>query len=175
MDKSGIGKTDGRQLMRKILVTAGFLLLALLVILQFFRPERNEDLRQTGNDLGRNLEVPADVSVVLQHSCYDCHSNDTRYPWYSWVSPVSWLLERHISHGKAELNFSEFGNLDRSAKITALSNLCEVLEEGSMPLKSYLLIHRDARLTAEETAAICKWSEAEAMKLIRAGTSQGAP
>ena len=175
MDKRGVGKTDGRQLMRKILVTAGFLLLIILLILQFIRPERNEGLRGTENDMVRVIEVPADIGAMLEHSCYDCHSNQTRYPWYSRISPISWLLERHISHGKEKLNFSEFGNLDRTAKIALLSDLCEVVQADIMPLKSYLLIHRDAGLTEDETAAICAWSDAEAMKLIRTGTLPEGP
>ncbi len=84
---------------------AGLLLIAVLIILQFFQPEKNSG-PSTSDDLIQVLAVPESIANVLRSSCYDCHSNQTNYPWYNRISPVSWYLSKHISMGKEELNFS---------------------------------------------------------------------
>jgi len=142
------------------------ILIGIFVVIQFFRPERNL-LPPTESDLLVQLDPPEELALILQNSCYDCHSNQTRYPWYSHVSPVSWYLDRHIREGKEEVNFSHFGDLEQRAKIRLLNEICEEVEEGSMPLPSYIRMHRDALLTAEEIASLCDWSELEALRLMR--------
>jgi hypothetical protein len=141
-------------------------LIGIIVVIQFFRPERNL-LPLTESDLLVQLDPPEELALILQNSCYDCHSNQTRYPWYSHVSPVSWYLDRHIREGKEEVNFSHFGDLEQRAKIRLLNEICEEVEEGSMPLPSYIRMHRDALLTAEEIESLCDWSELEALRLMR--------
>ena len=157
--------------MRRPVKSAGILLIAVLIILQFLQPERNLESEGSDIDLMAVLSVPDQVAVLLKNSCYDCHSNRTAYPWYSRISPVSWYLASHIREGKAELNLSEFGNLEKSRKVGALGDICDVIDSGAMPLKSYLLIHRNARIGQPGMDALCSWSEAEAMKILREGTS----
>jgi hypothetical protein len=148
------------------------IIIAGLVIMQFFRPERNTGELRQANDILVALRVPDSLSVILENSCFDCHSNHTRYPWYSQIAPVSWYLARHIRHGRDQLNLSEFGQLEKSRKIGALSDICEMVEAGSMPLKSYLIIHRDARISEKEAEAICDWLESASLEILRGDTSK---
>lgn len=145
------------------------LLLVLVAVsaIQFIQPDRNADLEEPGNDLLTVLTVPDSVAALLKNSCYDCHSGNTVYPWYSRISPLSWFLQGHINRGKEELNFSAFGQLEKRKQIGSLSEICEVLESGAMPLKSYLLIHRDARLDPIQIASLCDWSGKEAGRLMK--------
>lgn len=152
--------------MRKGIKWALLFVAGVLVVIQFFRPDRN--LQPVGgDDLLVLLEPPAEVAQLLKNSCYDCHSDQTRYPWYSHVAPVSWFLDSHIREGKEEVNFSQFGALEKGAKIGVLTEICEVVEEGSMPLPGYLRLHRDAVLDEEQAGMLCEWSELEALKLLR--------
>lgn len=153
--------------MRRQIKLAGLILVVLLFAIQFIQPERNLSEQMQENDMLYSLDVPAQVAVLLKNSCYDCHSESTHYPWYSRISPVSWFLNRHIEEGKEALNFNEYAGLKLRKQIGALSSLCEVLESGSMPLPSYLIIHRGAVLGDEDIAEICDWSESEALKIMQ--------
>ena len=138
-----------------------------LVLIQFFQPERNLGNENREKDLLTIASVPDSLAIIFKSSCYDCHSNRTAYPWYSYISPVSWYLEKHVRNGKDALNFSNFGNLGKKQRISALSNICDVLESGSMPLKSYLLIHQSSRLVESEREALCNWAEMEALIIMK--------
>ena len=155
--------------MRRPIKLAGLILVALLFAIQFIQPEQNLSEQMQENDMLYSLAVPAQVAELLKNSCYDCHSEFTHYPWYSRISPVSWLLNRHIEEGKEALNFNEYAGLKERKKIGTLSSLCEVLESGSMPLRGYLIIHKEAVLGDEEIAEICDWSESEALKIMQSG------
>lgn len=153
--------------MKKGIRIAGLLLIVTLIVLQFFRPEKNQgDIRQD-NDLLLVASVPDTLAEILLNACYDCHSNHTEYPWYSRISPVSWYLYKHIQDGKEELNLSEYGVLDKAEKIGALSDIYDALEAGTMPLKSYLLIHQDARISQEEIDALLDWADQESLSLMK--------
>lgn len=153
--------------MRKPIKMVGIVLVGGIVLIQFFQPERNLGNVDTENDLVTVTMVPDSLATILKNSCYDCHSNWTEYPWYSYISPVSWYLEKHIRKGKEELNMSDFGNLEKGMKIGVLADVCDVMESGSMPLKSYLVIHKSALVSEAEKKAICSWSELEALKIMR--------
>jgi len=111
--------------------------------------------------------MPEEVEKVLRTSCFDCHSNRTEYPWYSYISPVSWYLESHIRKGKDQMNFDNFGHLDKNRKIGILADICDEIESGSMPLKSYLLFHRKAMIGEEDKETLCSWTELEAVSIMR--------
>jgi hypothetical protein len=145
----------------------GLGLIGVLVVLQFFRPDRNRTPVDPQQDLLSVASPPDQVASLIRSACYDCHSNQTSYPWYSNISPVSWYLQQHINEGKEEVNFSEYGSMEKAAKIRLLDEFYEVLEDGEMPLRSYTLIHREARLSKEETDALCSWSEQEALRVMR--------
>jgi hypothetical protein len=97
---------------------------------------------------------------ILRRSCSDCHSNDSRWPWYSYVAPVSWWLTDHVSHARQHMNFSEWGTYDQKKRADLLDEICMQTEMKEMPLPSYLLIHRDARLSESDVRTLCQWSEA---------------
>ncbi len=153
--------------MRKSAKIIGSALIGGIVLIQFFQPDRNLGKFNPGTDMLVVTNAPDSLASVLKNSCYNCHSNQTRYPWYGYIAPVSWYLDTHIQKAKADLNMSNFGGLDKKKKIGTLSKICEELESGSMPLKSYLLIHQEARLSKSEIKAICDWSEFTALKIMR--------
>ena len=134
-------------------------LLVAFVGIQFIPTNRNHSEEVPPSDFMLVKNVPTEVKSILMISCYDCHSNNTHYPWYQKVQPVSWYLEGHIEDGKEELNFSDFGSYsDRMQKAKMRSILSQV-KDGKMPLSSYTLLHHEAKLTAEEKQILEKWIE----------------
>jgi Haem-binding domain len=135
--------------------------------IQFVRPDRTNPPVVQAQTLDATTDVPPDIKMILGRSCSDCHSNQTLYPWYSNVSPFSWFLADHIRDGRKELNFSEWSTYAPRKKAKKLDELCEQVSSGEMPLPSYLWIHRDAKLTASESQALCDWSAREKSKIIQ--------
>ena len=107
------------------------------------------------------IAAPAQIEVLLTRACYDCHSNETRWPWYSRVAPVSWLVARDVALGRKELNFSEWGSYYPQTRKRKLQWMGRVLRERSMPPWAYRLMHPGARLTAAERATLDRWIESE--------------
>lgn len=137
-----------------ILVVAGF------VILQFFRPDRTNPPINEAETLEASTKVPPDVQMILARSCNDCHSSKTVWPWYSNISPASWFLADHIEDGRRHLNFSTWATYDNKKKLKRLEETCDLVKAREMPLPSYLWIHRSAKLSDSEIAAICEWTKA---------------
>lgn len=138
---------------------------AIFVGLQFFRPERNAAAAPSSDDLIHRLAPPPHVRAVLQTSCYDCHSNQTKYPWYAELQPTAWLLDQHVRDGKRQLNFSTFGKLPTKQAKAALESCADEVSENRMPLKSYCWIHHDARLSDEEAQAVAAWFDQAARRV----------
>jgi hypothetical protein len=137
------------------------ILLALLIVvisIQFIQPVRNESGQVLPTDISIVYNIPDQVQSVLKNACYDCHSNNTNYPWYSNIQPGGWWLATHIRGGKAELNFSEFGDYSIRKQRSKLNSIAKTIEDGTMPFPSYTLIHRNARLTKDEKAVIINWA-----------------
>ena len=153
--------------MKRGIKIGGLLLIAVLVLIQFFRPEKNQALTEQEYDLLQVTSVPDSLASILRASCYDCHSNHTNYPWYSRISPVSWYLDKHIRDGKEGLNLSEYGLLDKAEKIGVMSDIYDAVEAGTMPLQSYILIHVEARLSPEDMDALMDWADGESLRLMR--------
>jgi hypothetical protein len=153
--------------MKRGIKLAGLLLLAVLIVFQFFRPEKNQAGSEQEYDLLQVSDVPDSLATILRASCYDCHSNHTNYPWYSRISPVSWYLDKHIREGKEDLNLSEYGLLDKAEKIGVMSDIYDAVEAGTMPLQSYMVIHGEARLSPEEMDALLDWADGESLRLMR--------
>lgn len=101
--------------------------------------------------------LPPGVAGILQTSCYDCHSNHTRYPWYAELQPIGWLLSKHVKEGKRELNFSEFAAYSERRKISKLKSIAAQVRNGDMPLRSYKWLHAGGRLTGVEKQQITQW------------------
>lgn len=143
-------------MVKKILIG----LVIVLVILQFIRPERNISTTASANDIRVTHAVPANVLSVLKRACYDCHSNNTNYPWYTNIQPVGWWMQHHVNEGKEELNFSEFGTYSAKKAAHKLEETAEMVEEKEMPLESYTWIHKDAKLSADEIKLVADWANA---------------
>lgn len=139
---------------KKILLT----LLAIFIIIQFIRPARNSSNEVPATDITKLYAVPADVQQVLKVSCNDCHSNNTVYPWYTNIQPVGWWLQHHVNEGKGHLDFSKFGTYPPKRQHHKLEEVAEQVEGDHMPLNSYLWIHKDAKLSADQKALLIKWA-----------------
>jgi len=142
-----------------------YVLLAALVIIQFLRPQRNQSAGPFPNDITVNFPLATDAKAALEQSCYDCHSNNTRYPWYANVQPVAWWLQGHVNDGKKHLNFSEFGTYAPEKQHHKFEEIKEAVTEGWMPLESYTWIHKTSVLSKEQSAAIAKWCDENMAKL----------
>ena len=152
-------------MLRKILKVLLVLAAAGFIAIQFIRPTFTNPPVVESETLAATTVVPPEVEQILTRSCNDCHSNQTFYPWYAHVTPFNWFLADHIEEGRRQLNFNRWNTYTREQKIHRLDELCEVVEEGSMPLPSYLWIHYDAKLTKSESELLCSWSRAEAANL----------
>src|SRR5689334_13007104 len=133
--------------MKKKLKWAGIILIVLAVAIQAIRPARTNPEVDESKTLRANSTTSADVAAILDRACNDCHSNKTTWPWYSEVAPVSWLLVDDVNDGRKELSLSEWGTYDSKKRVRKLKKICEEVESGGMPLKSYLLLHPAARLS----------------------------
>ena len=143
----------------KILKIAIWLVLAIFVILQFIPNTYPEVIKSNEYDLIQTGTVPTDVEQILKTSCYDCHSNETKYPWYAYIAPVSWLVVRDVKQGRSDLNFSEWNNLKPRDKIKLLNEIAEEVDEGNMPMPIYTIIHGDASLDDNQKQVLVKWTE----------------
>ena len=138
----------------------GLLLLAgVLVLIQFIRPARNISMKDYPADISRIYPMEVKVQGILRNSCYDCHSNNTNYPWYAQIQPSGWWLHSHIKKGKEELNFNEFGNYSFRRQQSKLKAIAGTIKDGTMPISSYTLIHKNARLSKAEQDLILNWIE----------------
>uniref|UniRef100_UPI004047C68B heme-binding domain-containing protein n=1 Tax=Flavobacterium sp. TaxID=239 RepID=UPI004047C68B len=122
------------------------ILLIVFVGIQFIPTKRNQSESVPNTDFMIVNNVPNNIKATLQTSCYDCHSNNTSYPWYNTVQPVAWFLENHIEEGKAELNFSEWDSYSNRRKISKLKSIVSQIKDNKMPLSSYTFIHKEAVL-----------------------------
>jgi len=137
-----------------ILISLAVLFIAIQFIPSGIPENKTEDEKSIVNS--SLVTVPA--LEQLRKSCFDCHSNQVQFPWYSKLAPSSWLLANHIKDGKSHLNFSEWDSYSNREKIGLLEEIKDEVGSGKMPLKSYLLIHRDAKLNSEEISALITWA-----------------
>jgi len=144
-------------MLKKILKRTFQILLLAFIVIQFFRPAKNRSEGVSANDITKVYAVPENVQAILKTSCYDCHSNNTVYPWYSQIQPAAWWLDDHIQEGKRELNFSEFASYRIGRQYRKLNEINEQVKEGEMPLDSYLWIHKNAKLDEQQKLALANW------------------
>jgi hypothetical protein len=130
-----------------------------LVGIQLIPTELNEVKPVTSSDFLEVYRPPIEITKIFRTSCYDCHSHQTKQPWYSTIQPMNWLMQNHITEGLSELNLSDFGNLSNRMKRTKLKSMISQIEDDNMPLKSYLLIHRDAQISPSEKINIVNYLE----------------
>jgi len=136
----------------------GIGLLALLILIQFFRPSKNVSSQLiTDNDIAKAYSINDDVHQIFIKKCYDCHSNNTVYPWYYNIQPVGMWMAHHVNEGKEELNFSEFKTYSARKANHKLESISDAINDGWMPLDSYLWIHKEAEISATDREAINAW------------------
>lgn len=135
-------------------------LLAILIVfvgIQLIRPAPNKNEQVLGTDIAKMYNVPDSIQTGLKTACYDCHSDNTRYPWYVMIQPIGWMMARHIKNGKENLNFSEFGSYSKRKQANKLRAIATSIKEGSMPIPSYTIMHADAKLSEATKKQITDW------------------
>lgn len=142
------------KLLKKIL----FAILILLVIAQFFRPEKNDGNLESVNAFLAETNPPESVKAILQESCFDCHTNSSRYPWYNAITPVNYWLADHIKDGKKHLDFSNWKGNSVKRKDHKFEEIIEMVEEREMPLPSYTYTHSEAKLSDAQIQAVIEWA-----------------
>ncbi len=141
----------------KLLKRIGLLLLLLAIAIQFVPVNRTNPALDPNQDYLKVSAAPAEVARLLKASCYDCHSNESKYPWYAYVAPVSFLTQNHIQEGRSKVNFSTWGNSSAHDQSEALEEIPETIAEGEMPLWDYKLMHPEAKLTEAEKRILIDW------------------
>lgn len=139
--------------MKKVIVV----LLVAFIIIQFFPIDKTNPPLTPGMDFLRIKKTPPQIASLISTSCYDCHSNESKYPWYSDIAPSSWLLKNHINEGRKHLNFSTFATYEPKRQAHKLEECIEMIEKEEMPLDSYYLGHQDAKLTTEQRKELIKY------------------
>lgn len=135
-----------------------------LVVAQFAGPQRTNPPVDPAETLEASGAAPAPVVAIVRRACFNCHSHETEWPLYAHVAPVSWLVIGHVDEGREHLNFSRWGRYPPLERADLLDDACKLVRSGDMPLPSYRLLHREARLSASEIAALCEWTQAEARR-----------
>lgn len=135
------------------------LLVAGLIIIQFFRPTKNIAEGEQPNNIATVATVPDNVQSILKRSCMDCHSNNTVYPWYDRIQPVAWFLDHHVQEGKSEINFDEYATYNLRRKYHKMEEIVEQIKEDNMPIKGYTVMHKDAKLSDNDKQDLIQWAE----------------
>jgi hypothetical protein len=143
----------------KIVKKIALALLVVFIGMQFYQPEKNVDNSNHLEVFLTETNPPDQVRMVLKQACYDCHSNNTVYPWYNNIAPVSYWLADHVDHGKGDLNFSDWAAYSVKKKDHKLEEVVEVIEGNEMPLEEYTWTHAEARLTEAQRKALIEWAE----------------
>ncbi len=159
--------------MRRALKRLSITLVVLLAAIQMYRPERSNPPTDPEMRIEAAHPMTPGLSGVWNRACRDCHSNDTVWPWYSNVAPVSWFVTGHVDHARRHMNVSEWGKYDKGEASSRLKKMCEFSRERTMPLSSYRLIHRNARLSDDDIDEICSWAAAT-RQALKATLTQGA-
>jgi hypothetical protein len=141
----------------RILKITVIVLFVVLVGIQFIPTQRNESNIVPKSDFIGTYNPPLAVQNILKTSCYNCHSNNSDYPWYSYIQPVGMFLQSHIDEGKSELNFSEFNDYSSRMKQLKLKSISNQIEDGEMPLPSYLILHEEAELSKQDKEALISY------------------
>jgi len=136
-----------------------FVLLIILIVIQFFHPARNKAEGEQPNKVSTLYPVSSEVKSILDKACMDCHSNNTAYPWYSKIQPVDWWMTHHVNEGKRELNFDEFATYNLRRQYHKLEEVMKQVKDNEMPISSYTWIHKDAILTTAEQNGLINWAD----------------
>jgi hypothetical protein len=142
----------------KVLIPIGIVFIVFIVI-QFIQPARNNNVQLLATDISKTVSIPESVQTILRNTCYDCHSNNTNYPWYSNIQPVGWLLSKHITNGKQALNFSEYGSYSPRRQLSKLDEITNAIRDDIMPLPSYKMMHKNVQFGTNEKTLLINWAQ----------------
>jgi hypothetical protein len=151
----------------KILKAIAIGAVVLFAAIQLHRPERVNPPVDPSRTLQAQVNVSPEAAAILDRACRDCHSHETRWPWYSHVAPVMWWLADHVDEGREHLNLSDWSKYDARRADRKLDEICEEATKGHMPLRGYPFMHPEARLTEGDVRALCVWTE-EARRILAA-------
>ena len=140
-------------LLKKILLSTGVVIIGI----QFIRPALNKSNQVFNTDISKIVTTSDSVQILLENACYDCHSNNTNYPWYSNIQPIGWLMAKHIRKGKDELNYSEFASYSPRRQLSKLNGIANSIRDDIMPLSSYKWMHKNAQLNKFEKTLLFNW------------------
>jgi len=146
---------------RKVLKRAAVVTALLFLGAQLYRPDRTNPPADPSKSMRASTRMTPEVEAILERSCRDCHSSETVWPWYSHVAPASWFLQWHVDEGRRELSFSEWATYPKRKRERKLHEMCQQVESGEMPLRSYLPLHPSARLSDEDRRVLCEWTRRE--------------
>ena len=144
--------------MLRVVKWSGGVLVILGLLIQLYRPARTNPPTEQSRTLDARVAVPAETAAVLKRACRDCHSHDTRWPWYSNVAPVSWFVIDDVNHGRSHFNYSDWAKYPPDEAGRLLEKACELTRKGEMPLSIYVPMHPDARLSQADIDAVCRLS-----------------
>ena len=155
----------GRRSLKKYFRWLGIAVVVIFCALQFVRPERANPASDQSMAVGMQSGMTLPVANLIKTACFDCHSNETKWPWYSEIAPVSWLVANDVKEGRAHLNFSEWGTYTKSKRVLKLGQIYEQVSKNEMPIPKYLTMHPDAKLSAADRDTITSWTEQEQDRL----------
>jgi hypothetical protein len=158
-------------ILRSAAIRGVVIFLAVFGVMQLVRPDRSNPPSVPSQHLSAHVDVPREVGAILDRSCRNCHSNDTTWPWYSEVAPVSWLVAHDVQEAREHLNISTWATRSRGDQQEALEDICKEVRRGDMPITAYRLMHREAALTPADVEAMCAWTAGAVQALARPGGS----
>ena len=129
------------------------------VIIQFIQPDRTMVKNAEQKDINQVINMPDTIAAMLKQSCYNCHSNNTTYPWYTYVQPIGWYLSYHVQNGRQQLDLSEFDKYSIRKQATKIKEMASQVKEKEMPMSSYLWMHKEARLSDDQRMLLVTWLE----------------
>ncbi len=159
-------------MMKKNLLRIALGLLGILVVGQLFRPRLENPATDSSLSVRNYPGVPPEVIATLDRSCFDCHSNEARWPWYSYITPVNYFIANDINAGRRHVNFSEWNNYSSGKLKSALDNIYDQVYNHQMPLASYQWMHPKARLSQADVKMICDWASGEEDRLDQVSEMQ---
>jgi hypothetical protein len=131
-----------------------------LILIQIIQPSRTNPSVVASRSLQAHVDVPPEVQTVLKHSCYDCHSSETVWPWYSYVAPVSWYVAHDVNVGRSHVNFQNWeAQVNEQEGKEHLGLICKLVRNGNMPPADYRVMHKGSDVSPEETNTVCAWSQ----------------
>lgn len=150
------------KILKRVLIGLG----VLFIVIQVIRPAKTNPEVDESRTIQAHSQISPPVAAILERACYDCHSSKTTWPWYSQIAPVSWYVIHDVNEGRKEINFSDWARFDAKRAARKLQEICEQVEQGKMPIKNYVLMHSNAKLTDADRQAICDWAKQERERVL---------